>query len=86
VNFHSFRRWFVSRALDAAQPQRVVSMVVGHKEGFEGITVASYWRGADDATLRACVEAVKLPPAISLLAPTPAITRKGRVRKPSDAA
>ncbi|MEJ0049080.1 MAG: tyrosine-type recombinase/integrase [Rhodospirillales bacterium] len=45
VNFHSFRRWFVTEAVNAGQPQRVVSMVVGHKEGFAGITLGTYWRG-----------------------------------------
>jgi integrase len=63
VNFHSFRRWFISEALDAGQPPRVVSMVAGHREGFAGITLGTYWRGADDAALRACVEAVGLPAA-----------------------
>jgi hypothetical protein len=60
VNFHSFRKWFVTRAVSAGQPPHIVSLVVGHKEGRKGMTLGPYWHGADDAALRACVEAVKL--------------------------
>jgi integrase len=61
INFHSFRRWFITAAINANQPPHVVSLVTGHKEGRKGMTLGRYWQGADDAALRAVVEAVKLP-------------------------
>ena len=65
VNFHSFRRWFVTKAINAGQPPRMVSLIVGHQEGREDMTKGRYWPGADDAALRGVVEAVKLPsPAV----------------------
>jgi integrase len=67
VTFHSFRRWFITRAVNAGQPPHIVSLVVGHKEGRKGMTLGRYWQGAEDDALRVCVEAVKLPryPAIA---------------------
>jgi integrase len=64
VTFHSFRRWFITRAVNAGQPPHIVSLVVGHKEGRK---LGRYWQGAEDDALRVCVEAVKLPryPAIA---------------------
>jgi integrase len=64
VNFHSFRRWFITRAINAGQPAHIVSLVVGHTEGRKGMTLGRYWDGADDPALRECVEAVKLPARI----------------------
>jgi integrase len=61
VNFHSFRRWFTTAAINANQPPHVVSLLVGHSEGRQGMTLGRYWNGAEDAALRTCVEAVKLP-------------------------
>jgi integrase len=65
VNFHSLRRWFITAAINAPQPPHIVSLVVGHKEGREGMTMGRYWQGADDAALRACVEAVRLPVSVA---------------------
>ena len=61
VNFHSLRRWFITTAINAAQPPHLVSLVVGHQEGRKGMTLGRYWSGADDPALRAVVEAVRLP-------------------------
>ena len=61
VNFHSWRRWMVTAAINAGQPPHMVSLVVGHTEGRKGMTLGRYWSGADDGALRAVVEAVKLP-------------------------
>ncbi len=60
VNFHSFRRWFITAAARAGQPERVLQQVVGHKA--QGMTMGTYFGGDMGKTLRACVEAVKLPP------------------------
>jgi integrase len=62
INFHSFRRWFITAAVNAGQPPHVVSLVVGHTEGRKGMTLGRYWNGSEDAALRACVEAVRIPP------------------------
>lgn len=59
VNFHGFRRWFVTEALRIGQPERVVQQVVGHK--LQGVTLGKYHGGDELAALRACVEAVRLP-------------------------
>lgn len=39
VNFHSFRRWFITRAERAEQPEQIVAAVVGHSRN--GITLAA---------------------------------------------
>lgn len=61
VNFHSFRRWFITKALQAGQPARVVQQVVGHR--LQGMTEGVYFAGDTLEAKRACVAAVKLPGA-----------------------
>lgn len=64
TNFHSFRRRFVEQALRGGTEPHIVSWVVGHAEGREGITLGVYDRnGPSVEQMRACVEAVKLKPA-----------------------
>lgn len=63
VNFHSFRRWFVTEAERAGQPESTISQVVGHEEGRKSITFKVYSGGTSDEQRRCCVEAVKLPNA-----------------------
>jgi integrase len=59
TNFHSFRRWFITRAEQAGQPENVIASVVGHQR--LGMTFGVYSRGPSMEQLRACVEAVRLP-------------------------
>lgn len=61
VNFHSFRRWFVTQAEQAGIPESTISSVVGHEEGRKSITLGVYSGGPALQQMRACVEAVKLP-------------------------
>jgi integrase len=61
VNFHSFRRWFVTEAERAGIPESTISSVVGHEEGRKSITLGVYSGGPAWQQMRACVEAVKLP-------------------------
>jgi integrase len=61
VNFHSFRRWFVTQAEQAGHPESTIAAVVGHAGGRKGITFGKYSGGPSDEQRRACVEAVKLP-------------------------
>ncbi|HLZ65462.1 MAG TPA: DUF6538 domain-containing protein [Aliidongia sp.] len=58
VNFHSFRRWFISMAETAGQPFPTIELVVGHKR--EGQSAGVYSQPDFDLR-RICVEAVKLP-------------------------
>lgn len=61
VNFHSFRRWFITQAERAGQAKTIIEAVVGHKR--EGMSFGTYSGGPSEAQHRACVEAVKLPPS-----------------------
>lgn len=72
VNFHSFRRWFITEAERAGQPVSIIASVVGHEEGRRSITLGVYSGGPSDEQKRACVVAVKLPEpkATDAIAPT----------------
>lgn len=59
VNFHSFRRWFITKAEQAGQPESTIAAVVGHKR--KGMTFGVYSAGPLLEQARVCVEAVKLP-------------------------
>lgn len=59
VNFHSFRRWFITKAEQAGQPESTIAAVVGHKR--KGITLGVYSAGPLLEQARQCVDAVKLP-------------------------
>lgn len=60
INFHSFRRWFISRLEQADVPGDLIAAIVGHKRS--GLTLGRYSSGP---LLRQAAEAiarVKLPP------------------------
>ena len=59
VNFHSFRRWFTTKAEQAGQPVHVIEAVMGHKR--QGMTLGRYSGGPSEEQRRAVVEAVRLP-------------------------
>lgn len=59
VDFHSFRRWFTTKAEQAGQLPHIIDAVTGHKR--PGESLGRYSLGPSMAQLRACVEAVKLP-------------------------
>lgn len=59
VNFHSFRRWFITKAEQAGQPESTIQTVVGQKRA--SIAFGIYSAGPSLEQLKACVEAVKLP-------------------------
>lgn len=56
VNFHSFRRWFITKAEHAGIPPWTIESVVGHKRS--GMTLGVYSEGSSVEQLRACVEAI----------------------------
>lgn len=61
ADFHSFRRWFSTMAEQAGQPPHVISAVMGHKEGRQGMTLGVYSGGPSLEQRRAVVESVRLP-------------------------
>ncbi|NOJ40923.1 tyrosine-type recombinase/integrase [Bradyrhizobium australiense] len=62
VNFHSFRRWFATKAEEAGQRENVVAAVMGHSKNV-GLTFGHYSKAQLTELKRECVEAVKLPRA-----------------------
>jgi integrase len=60
VNFHSFRRWFATKAEDAGNRETVVSDVMGHERDV-GITFGLYSHAQLKELKRACVESIELP-------------------------
>lgn len=64
VNFHSFRRWFITQAERADQMETIIAAVVGHKRG--SITLDRYSAGPMMEQARRCVEAVRLPETVPL--------------------
>jgi integrase len=60
VNFHSFRRWFATKAEEAGQRENVVAAIMGHRKDV-GITFNLYSKAELFELKRLCIEAVKLP-------------------------
>ncbi|TXN25077.1 integrase [Methylobacterium sp. WL9] len=60
VNFHSFRRWFISRLEQADVADSLIAAVVGHKRS--GITLGVYSEGPVMRSARRAVAKVRLPP------------------------
>lgn len=60
VNFHSFRRWFATKAEDAGHRENVVAAIMGH-ESAVGITFGLYSNAQLKRLKKVCVESVKLP-------------------------
>jgi integrase len=59
IDFHSLRRWFITRARNAGIDQAVVAAIVGHRAG--NLADDCYSGGPEMAQRRRCVEAVRLP-------------------------
>ena len=59
VNFHSFRRYFITKAEQAGQPESTIAVVVGHKRS--GMTFGVYSAGPLLEQARQCVSSVRLP-------------------------
>lgn len=67
VDFHSFRRWFVTKAEMAGQEPHLISAVVGHAR--DGMTLGVYSGGPSVAQKRAVVESVRLPEGAFVASP-----------------
>ena len=60
INFHSFRRWFITKMERAAVPGDLIAAIVGHKRS--GLTLGRY---SDGPEMGAAIEAIKkvgMPP------------------------
>lgn len=65
VNFHSWRRWFITKAERAGIAPHIIEAVDGHKR--KGETLGTYSLGPDaEKQMRVCVEAVKLPKGVKI--------------------
>lgn len=64
IDFHSWRRWFTTKAEGAGQEPHIISAVVGHTLGRQGTTLSVYSGGPSVEQMRAVVESVRLPPGI----------------------
>lgn len=69
VNFHSFRRWFISEAVKAGTPMHVLRQVVGHEQPKSDVTLSTYFRGELEQAKAACVNAVVMPESVRKLLP-----------------
>lgn len=62
IDFHSFRRWFITEAVrHSGHPEWVVAQIVGHATGKQSVTIGTYFGGSLEEQLVAVVEAVRLP-------------------------
>jgi integrase len=59
VNYHSFRRWWITKAEQAGVPENLIGAVVGHRR--PGLSLGLYSSGPSLEQLRTAIEAVKLP-------------------------
>jgi len=59
VNYHSFRRWWITKAEQAGVQENLIAAVVGHRR--PGLSLGLYSSGPSIEQLRQAVEAVKLP-------------------------
>lgn len=59
ADFHSFRRYFITKAEQAGQPETTIRSVVGHQR--EGVTLGRYSAGPSLSQRRRVVQAVRLP-------------------------
>ena len=59
VDFHSWRRWFITQARNAGVDRATVAAVIGHTA--QDMTDGTYRGDVAEPLLRACVAAVRLP-------------------------
>lgn len=60
VNFHSFRRWFITKLERAGVSEPLIAAIVGHKRS--GLTLGRYSEGPEMAQAKAAIAKVRLPP------------------------
>ena len=60
VNFHSFRRWFITKMERAGATGDLIAAIVGHKRS--GLTLGRYSAGPEMEAAKLAIARVKLPP------------------------
>lgn len=60
VNFHSWRRWFITKSERAGTPEGTIAAIVGHTR--KGMTLGVYSEGPVMIAARKAIRKVKLPP------------------------
>lgn len=60
VNFHSWRRWFITKSERVGTPDATISAIVGHTR--KGMTLGHYSEGPEMIAARKAIRRVKLPP------------------------
>lgn len=60
VNFHSFRRWFITKAERSGTSGDLIAAIVGHKRS--GLTLGRYSEGPEMEAAKVAVAKVLLPP------------------------
>ncbi|WP_437871814.1 integrase [Methylorubrum extorquens] len=60
VNFHSWRRWFITKMERAAVDGDLIAAIVGHKRS--GLTLGRYSEGPEMQAAQAAIAKVRLPP------------------------
>jgi integrase len=60
TNFHSFRRWFITKMERTGAPESLIAAIVGHKR--PGITLGRYSEGPDMKAARKAIAKIALPP------------------------
>lgn len=78
ATFHSFRRWFITKAEQAGNAPHLIEAVAGHKR--QGESLGRYSAGPSAVQLRAVVESVRLPPGAPIESPPGPRMGEGRKR------
>jgi integrase len=60
VNFHSFRRWFITKLEEAVVPEHVVAKIAGHARGATE-SFRTYSHARLDTAMKEAVNRVILP-------------------------
>lgn len=82
MDFHSFRRWFITKAEQAGQQVHIIQSTVGHAR--EGVTLKTYSGGPSLIQRRKVVESVRLPEGASAESPEgPLMGSQSRGRRKS---
>jgi len=82
VNFHSFRRWFITKAERAGVDGDLLAAIVGHKRS--GLTLGRYSAGPEMKAAKIAVAKVRLPPldGSPVVEARPLMPRRRRIAPP----
>jgi site-specific recombinase XerD len=81
VDFHSFRRWAATKAEEAGFLGQTISLVLGHTEGRQGMTLGRYSQPEMLEEKRRLIEAIKLPEEVPQDSPEGPLMGDMRKRK-----